>query len=232
MNRVFLRPTKPDNFVPNGFTLIELLVVIAIIALLAAILFPVFARARENARKSSCLNNTKQIGIGLQQYSQDFDENLVLNGTATTPSLQWPDLLQPYVKSAQVLVCPSHTTPYTTGGGRKCSYTLNNYYYNNSTLGQIFEQGSGGPVSMASIEDVAGTVFMGDGTGFQFATGTPTWNATANPQTITSGQSAFVARHLDQLNIAFLDGHSKALKPEKIVEVSGGNYRYFTKIRD
>src|SRR4051795_2249509 len=62
-----------------GFTLIELLVVIAIIALLAAILFPVFARARENARKSSCLNNLKQVGIGLLQYAQDYDE-IVVNG--------------------------------------------------------------------------------------------------------------------------------------------------------
>src|SRR6478735_7183314 len=71
----------PMQIIPGrkmrGFTLIELLVVIAIIALLAAILFPVFARARENARKSSCQNNLKQIGVGLAQYTQDYDELLV-----------------------------------------------------------------------------------------------------------------------------------------------------------
>src|SRR5215212_8794902 len=70
----------PRGFRRHGFTLIELLVVIAIISLLAAILFPVFGRARENARRSSCLNNLKQIGIGLAQYTQDFDESLPASG--------------------------------------------------------------------------------------------------------------------------------------------------------
>src|SRR5436189_2450638 len=88
----------------SGFTLIELLVVIAIIALLAAILFPVFARARENARKSACLNNVKQIGIGLQQYLQDFDEVFpgYYMGSSTDfsdPAIgqyKWMDTIYPY----------------------------------------------------------------------------------------------------------------------------------------
>ena len=95
----------------KGFTLIELLVVIAIIAILAAILFPVFARARENARRSSCQSNLKQIGLGLIQYTQDYDEINAPNVTAlgTTPATYrvWPDLVQPYVKSTQVFSCPS-----------------------------------------------------------------------------------------------------------------------------
>src|SRR5881409_3913127 len=87
----------------NGFTLIELLVVIAIIALLAAILFPVFARARENARKSSCLNNIKQIGLELAQYTQDYDELLIrawgggpTNVATDLNNYKWMDEIYPY----------------------------------------------------------------------------------------------------------------------------------------
>src|SRR5262249_20904915 len=94
----------------RGFTLIELLVVIAIIAILAAILFPVFAQAREKARAISCLSNTKQMGAGLMQYYQDYDETVILNsyGGSTIPgSSSWPDHLQPYLKNDGVLICPS-----------------------------------------------------------------------------------------------------------------------------
>jgi prepilin-type N-terminal cleavage/methylation domain-containing protein/prepilin-type processing-associated H-X9-DG protein len=100
-----------------GFTLIELLVVIAIIAILAAILFPVFAAAREKARQTSCLSNEKQIGLGLIQYSQDNDEMLVKawygNGgynpsdpNPATVKYKWMDAIYPYVKSTQVFSCP------------------------------------------------------------------------------------------------------------------------------
>lgn len=105
----------------RGFTLIELLVVIAIIAILAAILFPVFGRARENARRTSCLSNQKQIGLGLMQYIQDYDESLpaVTWGDSCADQarargdvnynglLSFPISLQPYIKSYQLLVCPS-----------------------------------------------------------------------------------------------------------------------------
>jgi len=100
----------------KGFTLIELLVVIAIIAILAAILFPVFGRARENARRSSCQSNLKQIGLGLIQYSQDYDETMMaaFYGSAggNTPSnntsnYKWQDATYPYVKSEQIFTCPS-----------------------------------------------------------------------------------------------------------------------------
>src|SRR5688500_12861258 len=94
------------NSVKRGFTLIELLVVIAIIALLAAILFPVFARARENARKSSCQNNLKQIGLGIKQYVQDYDEMYPMRGNAIG---NWQQQIFPYIKTTQLFACPSNT---------------------------------------------------------------------------------------------------------------------------
>ncbi len=83
----------------NGFTLIELLVVIAIISILAAILFPVFARARENARRASCLSNLKQMGIGIMMYTQDYDE---MYPDSTTTEMVWMYAVQPYVKNYNV----------------------------------------------------------------------------------------------------------------------------------
>src|SRR5688572_551426 len=119
-----------------GFTLIELLVVIAIIALLAAILFPVFARARENARRSSCQSNLKQLGIGFAQYIQDNDgryphaedsEITVTGGNSQTvvyptddPSYLWPIKIEPYIKNRQVFLCPSlknGANTFSRGGG-------------------------------------------------------------------------------------------------------------------
>ena len=106
--------TTPQVF--RAFTLIELLVVIAIIAILAAILFPVFARARENARRSSCTSNLKQIGLGLIQYSQDYDEKQPLDyftedndQSGYGGRYKWMDAAYPYIKSEQIFNCPSDT---------------------------------------------------------------------------------------------------------------------------
>lgn len=105
----------------KGFTLIELLVVIAIIAILAAILFPVFGRARENARRSSCQSNLKQIGLGILQYTQDFDEKypgcfinepgLPAGGNTCDNRVSYAQMIYPYVKSSQIFVCPSDSSP-------------------------------------------------------------------------------------------------------------------------
>jgi len=104
----------------SGFTLIELLVVIAIIAILAAILFPVFAQARESARKTACLSNAKQLGLGIAMYIQDYDETMIMsandsqpgvlrdNGTVYRNWTPWTKMIQPYVKNTQLLLCPDN----------------------------------------------------------------------------------------------------------------------------
>ena len=95
----------------SAFTLIELLVVIAIIAILAAILFPVFARAREKARTTSCLSNMKQIGMATMQYVQDNNEGYPQRGQFNvSPPIYWTQFIQPYLKSNDVWKCPSN--PY------------------------------------------------------------------------------------------------------------------------
>jgi prepilin-type N-terminal cleavage/methylation domain-containing protein/prepilin-type processing-associated H-X9-DG protein len=118
----------------KGFTLIELLVVIAIIAILAAILFPVFARAREKARQTSCLSNLKQLGLGYLMYAQDYDERLPMGWYPVDVGGSWDvwanprmvkfgDCVQPYLKNEQIYQCP--TTEFTiAGGGRTGDLTV------------------------------------------------------------------------------------------------------------
>src|ERR1043166_4228729 len=94
----------------SGFTLIELLVVIAIIAILAAILFPVFAQAREKARSTSCLSNQKQIALAISMYAQDYDETFPYPYFQGPPELWWEDMVNPYIKTGNkggIMTCPS-----------------------------------------------------------------------------------------------------------------------------
>ena len=117
------RRTRPEiSTNANGFTLIELLVVVAIIALLAAILFPVFAKARETARRASCQSNMKQLGLGILQYVQDYDDTMPspqLAGTSVaTPLYSWRVMIYPYVKNTQIYQCPSfNNTTFESGKG-------------------------------------------------------------------------------------------------------------------
>jgi prepilin-type N-terminal cleavage/methylation domain-containing protein/prepilin-type processing-associated H-X9-DG protein len=171
-----MRITNRRRTARRGFTLIELLIVIAIIAILAAILFPVFARARENARKASCLSNLKQLGLGIMQYSQDYDEyNPPAAGYAGQSNwwdASWVTITQPYVKSVQIFRCPSDTADKTKGGWVRdgISYQIN-AYVNDFWNGRYGATTPGGdwiyndwarPVSLAKINQPATTILVGE----------------------------------------------------------------------
>jgi len=203
----------------KGFTLIELLVVIAIIAILAAILFPVFARARENARRASCQSNLKQIALGVFMYDQDYDEKLPLvngdpNSATSGNPYGWADALQPYLKSTQIFQCPSESQGPSSGP------TVPGYsdYWMNSLASSTAD---------AQFDAPAMTVLLGDG-GYDAAGTTPGTNVNSSARYYSSGgvptggcssstPSATLAtlpnggahRHLTGANIAFADGHVK-----------------------
>jgi prepilin-type N-terminal cleavage/methylation domain-containing protein/prepilin-type processing-associated H-X9-DG protein len=149
----------------QGFTLIELLVVIAIIAILAAILFPVFAQAREKARAIACLSNTKQLGLAFMQYTQDNDEKSPCGWNQYAPGGNgWAGQIYPYVKSLAVYVCPDDASPV-----KQCSYGYNS---NNTNPNSTTVDG----YSIAQYNAPAKTVLLFEVQGNYFATGGQGWN--------------------------------------------------------
>ncbi len=225
----------------RAFTLVELLVVIAVIAILAAILFPVFARARENARRSSCQSNLKQIGLGALQYTQDYDETLFRSfyGSATadsnaTGNYKWMDAIFPYVKSEQVFVCPSDPTmSYKFRGGRNYgSYGLNGAYGKGPDTTTPPRSSASYLVTLSQLQTPATTVWMTDNNntdanpntggsqGFFWATTPPPIGI--GPTGLRQLQN-IVERHLDTTNVLFCDGHVKAMKLDALVKTKNVN---------
>jgi prepilin-type N-terminal cleavage/methylation domain-containing protein/prepilin-type processing-associated H-X9-DG protein len=187
----------------SGFTLIELLVVIAIIAILASILFPVFARARENARRSSCLSNVKQMGLAIMQYSQDYDEKYppVYYGVSNATYTGWFYLIEPYSKSAQLVNCPSATNAFVYSGGKWQS----NIQYGMSIRFEAYDTG----VSLAAIDNPTQTIVIGE---IESGMRLVPKGYENNPYRVYDSPGANPAyRHLETTNLLFADGHVKSL---------------------
>lgn len=153
----------------RGFTLIELLVVIAIIAILAAILFPVFARARENARRASCQSNLKQIALGIKQYIQDYDDvyPLVTDYFTTASDYGgWARKIQPYLKSQQIFQCPSQPNRDPAPTDTQDAWGYSDYFYN-SNLGSPATSGycpnQKFTVKESEIDFSSNVILLGDG---------------------------------------------------------------------
>ena len=191
----------------EGFTLIELLVVIAIIAILAAILFPVFAKAREKARQSSCSSNLKQLGVAVTQYVQDYDERMPMHvvGTNATPTwVYWMEGLQPYVKNVQLMVCPSDDSPYAAASFSGTYRTT--YGYNWTWLGS----GNASPAyarTLAQIEFPANTVVF---------TESPS-SYVVHPYNPTYLVYPY---HNEGANLVYVDGHAKWLRLDNLYQAN------------
>lgn len=227
----------------HGFTLIELLVVIAIIAILAAILFPVFAQAREKARAASCLSNTKQISLAFAMYNQDYDEGFMATVTEREAPAGTPDtadarapfsyqiLLQPYIKNRQIFRCPSAKAwlPIGTSNWYPTDYgcNLNEAYivgatyqpnYAGTATPDLSDFGFNQSTPLASITYPAQFLLCADaarvdGSSSRGGIYPQPWEF--DDANNKSHQARFAARHSNGGNVAYADGHSKFRRPEQ-----------------
>ena len=233
----------------KGFTLIELLVVIAIIAILAAILFPVFAQARGAARKASCLSNLRQLTLGAGMYSQDYDEIIMGSWWNHQPDTglerSWVGVIQPYVKNRAITLCPSRETQdqnpnntWETG-----------YGHNHDNLGW-----GGHVIPLSRVQRSAGTIIFVDSASFgwngseavyQQYKAQPDGGDTAprplasrgiyfrSPGQMDNGAAGWcdtvvpVARHSGMSNVAYLDGHVKSIKVSSVWSRPGENFNTY-----
>jgi prepilin-type processing-associated H-X9-DG protein len=203
--------------------LIELLVVIAIIAILAAILFPVFSKAREKARQTSCLSNLKQIDLAFLMYAQDYDESYPLfywDGSAWQPPGGWRAEVQPYVRNAQLFICMS-------SDGTTCTYVLNQATsgMTEGGLATTYPWGehvdpwsaslAGGPAQWALLAD---GVWDGDyaidwpGNDPDYGQVWPNEISALDPPDYDPNHCRVHFRHNEFANVAWCDGHAKAVK--------------------
>jgi len=201
----------------RGFTLIELLVVIAIIAILAAILFPVFARAREKARQSSCTSNMKQLALGFIMYKQDYDEMLpnVIGSAGVYGwfavgypySWHWPNATQPYIKNTQLLRCPTSTerTVFPTTSTVAISYSFN------GVLGNCSDAAIVAPAKCVMVVEEGSEAWLGyaDEQAFITAGGLPyRYGVTMASLGVRGNCQLHNGGHL----LAYCDGHAKWVK--------------------
>ncbi len=220
----------------SAFTLIELLVVIAIIAILAAILFPVFAQARDKARSASCLSNQKQLGLAEVQYMQDYDgtlHELAMGGffsAAATMNTTWAGIIFPYVKSKAIFTCPSGNNDGANANARtevdwrwtpagRSSYTIGmnsylGYYWN--WYEQTYVPDDPRPLTDSVVKYPASTVLFADSFD-RWVNGSSAsgyWIGAINGKGIRFGISD---RHQKGTNVAFIDGHAKWYRSDALL---------------
>lgn len=231
----------------NAFTLIELLVVIAIIAILAAILFPVFAQARESARIASCLSNMQQIGLGINMYSQDYDEYIPLNRAVDAQYIEgnWKDLIQPYIKNLQIFQCPSNPAAHSYDESGETPGNLTNPLYNPNlpkTMRGYFlyhpffmssaavgsgDWWGGNQLTTVAFQYPANTLIIGENKDIYPDYG-PWMTAVPNvgPNAWGPSGSNWGARHRGSdkgVNLTFMDGHAKFTQWDSTCTPSNGD---------
>jgi len=213
--------------------LIELLVVIAIVALLAAILFPVFAQAREKARTIACASNLKNLGTAVLLYAQDYDERLPLAASvvATPPFfLNWHDIIDPYVRNEQIWLCPSSSIPATDASNNKpTSHFGYNAFYLNGIRLDFGNFGTAGGVALGAIAEPAATVLLADARAskaqsycgpdgkYLLPPSQPDADCWGRPD----------ARHTEGVNAQWIDGHVKWLRPAQFYGGQSPADRFF-----
>jgi prepilin-type N-terminal cleavage/methylation domain-containing protein/prepilin-type processing-associated H-X9-DG protein len=203
-----------------GFTLIEILVVLAIIVILTSILFPVFARARENARRASCQSNEKQLALALMQYVQDYDGRLMQYSPYAYPAGEdfWSNLVQPYLKSVQILRCSSAPIAKSSAANTSSSVfpTYGLVGGGSPTGTELYSGTSESPTFMDSYSEPSRTwmlvetrynsdLYEKDGYGYYFCQ----FQGLAHPELASRFASTI---HFEGSNVAFLDGHVKWIK--------------------
>jgi prepilin-type N-terminal cleavage/methylation domain-containing protein/prepilin-type processing-associated H-X9-DG protein len=225
------------SFQRRAFTILELLIVLGIVAVLAAFIFPVFARARQNARRASCQTHLKQIGLGMMQYSRDYDEKMPLS--LTEQGETWVDIIHPYIKSDAVFLCPNDLTPFPLNNlhRRRTSYALNQLYAH-IPRERLFGIPGSGPrsIGMVKIKAPAATIAAGDSSDYLQVTMAPrsttvALSLNAAPPYFGDGgkHGRFAGRHLEGANWLYLDGHVKWHLLNNITQLSAKKqYRHFT----
>lgn len=226
----------------RGFTLIELLVVIAIIAILTAILFPVFAQGREKSRQVGCLTNLRQLSLAISMYAQDYEGYPLYSYPSPSPE-RWHTILQPYVRNQRIMVCPSAPVSY--------DFRNMSYGYNHQYLARSADRGGAGWTAEAAIEFPADTLAVADSAGTGgWATNSLPWapqpqndcdrlmnhGYTVDPPLLPAGSkwgtscrvslplpgypgaghTRIGIRHQGGANVAFCDGHAKWMRREAL----------------